>query len=384
MLLLLMLLAIAFFSIVWPAQAEGLDRSPRRMKRLDVAANWIVVTSIHAPTSQMQALCALAGWRTVVVADRKTPVNAWAGSACVLLSLEDQAALGYRILEHLPLNNYGRKNVGYLYAIQHGAQRIYETDDDNMPSTGEIPVYVGGRARRVDGGRHAVQNPYAHFGQAHIWPRGYPLGRINATREPAYDGCPNTERVYPVQQGLVSLDPDVDAIFRMTHGPEIGRIRFDAGRAPLTLARGTYCPYNTQNTMYLAPAFWGLLVPITPTIRVCDIWRSYWVQRMLWEVGEELLFMPPTAEQVRNPHDFMRDYREEEDLYLRSDEMIAVLTGWRAPEGDLFDAVYDLTKRLNARALLGNADVLLMRAWLEDLIALDYRAPLLLRTPPVC
>lgn len=38
------------------------------------------------------------------------------------LSFADQEALPYRILKLIPSNHFGRKNVGYLYAIYHGAK----------------------------------------------------------------------------------------------------------------------------------------------------------------------------------------------------------------------------------------------------------------------
>jgi len=38
--------------------------------------------------------------------------------------------LGYNITKYIPFNSYSRKNIGYLYAIQHGAREIFETDDN--------------------------------------------------------------------------------------------------------------------------------------------------------------------------------------------------------------------------------------------------------------
>jgi len=42
------------------------------------------------------------------------------------LTPEDQEALPYRITNILPWNHFGRKNVGYLYAVHHGA-KVRET-----------------------------------------------------------------------------------------------------------------------------------------------------------------------------------------------------------------------------------------------------------------
>jgi hypothetical protein len=63
----------------------------------------------------------LENWNVVVVGDTKTPSD-WALEGAVYLGLEEQAALGYQIHKLLPLRHYARKNIGYLYAIQHGAE----------------------------------------------------------------------------------------------------------------------------------------------------------------------------------------------------------------------------------------------------------------------
>ena len=50
---------------------------------------------------------------------------------CVYLSVADQKALGFRLTSKLPVRSYTRKNIGYLYAILHGATVIYDTVDDS-------------------------------------------------------------------------------------------------------------------------------------------------------------------------------------------------------------------------------------------------------------
>lgn len=63
----------------------------------------------------------------VVVADTKSPKD-WKRGSCVYLSVEDQQCLHYGIVELLPYKAYTRKNIGYLWAIQHGATKIFDTD----------------------------------------------------------------------------------------------------------------------------------------------------------------------------------------------------------------------------------------------------------------
>ena len=44
---------------------------------------------------------------------------------------------------------------------------------------------------------------------------------------------------------------------------------------------------------------------------MCDIWRSYWAQRLLWEMGASVMFVSGTVDQVRNAHDYVKDFRDE-------------------------------------------------------------------------
>ena len=76
-------------------------------------------------------------------------------------------------------------------------------------------------------------------------------------------------------QGMADLDPDVDAIYRLTQ--KLG-VNFEKDVASVVLPEGVMCPWNSQNTLFEREALWGLLIPVTTTFRVCDIWRSYWVQ----------------------------------------------------------------------------------------------------------
>lgn len=85
----------------------------------------------------------------------------------VYLSLKEQIRLGYHISKYLSLNSYARKNIGYLYAIQHGAKEIFEIDEDitiidlisfnfNL-SNHNIYYAIRNDSRMI--------NPYIHFGE---------------------------------------------------------------------------------------------------------------------------------------------------------------------------------------------------------------------------
>ena len=101
--------------------------------------------------------------------------------------------------------------MGYLKAIQQGAEEIYETYDDNEIVSGQLPNLERGYYVYNSSGRSVV-NPYAYFGYPSIWPRGYPLDQI---RPEMQSEAFSRVAVKPlILQGLADKDPDVDAIFR--------------------------------------------------------------------------------------------------------------------------------------------------------------------------
>lgn len=362
---------------------------------------WIVLTTINRPTSAVETLAVMDGWRVVVAGDLKTPTD-WAFNNCVFLSVEQQQALNYSIFDILPTSSYSRKNIGYLYAIQHGAKMIYETDDDNELRPMVIsPMEALGRA--IDGGAAVVKdggkclldssflpptsriltfnttdetvNPYAHFGHSSIWPRGYPLGDIQ--REvPSVFVVEEKARLL-IQQGLADGDPDVDAIFRLTRKRE-GRdidVVFNDFAPPVALPVGTFCPFNSQNTVFHHDALWGMLIPVTTAFRVCDIWRGYWAQRLVWEVDGRLSFLAASVTQRRNPHDYMLDYVDEADLYNQTPKLVDFLRSWKSDSEHLFDRILELSFAMAEHGFWGFGDVELTRAWLRDLISVGYEPP---------
>lgn len=223
-----------------------------------------------------------------------------------------------------------------------GARVIYETDDDNeligdrtvddyFLTDPRVALFGAGQSGGIAlrqatpdmadctssdkvPGACAV-NPYAFFGQPSVWPRGYPLNKIGSW--PAIHSTQSGVAVFPaVQQGLANGDPDVDAIFRLTRKRTDLPIQITfTDSEPVAIAPFVFTPFNSQNTLFHYSALWGLMIPRTTTFRVCDIWRGYWAQRLLWELPAQLSFHPPSVRQIRNPHDYILDYLDERDLY---------------------------------------------------------------------
>lgn len=274
---------------------------------------WIVITTIHRPNEAIGRLARDLGddWGVVVVADAKTPPF-WNDAPVELLSLERQREVFGAFASAAPLNHYSRKNFGYLYAQQRGATSILETDDDCFPyPTFGAKATRAVRGRLVGGGDWA--NVYRWFTDRLIWPRGLPLDAIHRRGDLLSDG---TSRECPVQQFLVDDDPDVDAIYRQVF-PGTG-FAFEADAAAVLLDAGTWCPFNTQNTLWFEEAFPLLYLPHFANFRVSDIWRSLVAQRALWLAGGTLAFHASTVSQKRNAHDVRHDFVDEIPSYTKN------------------------------------------------------------------
>eukprot|EP00741_Cyanophora_paradoxa_P000228 tig00000402_g221.t1 len=379
-------------------QVGGQGSGPSGYGKLSYFVPWAIITTINPPTDDVRKVAAVPGWQIVVVADKKTPKN-WSLPEYPnvhFLSVEDQEKLPYATRKLLPWNTYMRKNVGYLYAIERGATVVYETDDDNALLQDHVPVieetaHVATLEPCNPAGPDAqpVVNPYAYFGHRDIWPRGYPLQHLGTqdltcTRRSAPLHAPGAPRVsVPVQQYLADADPDLDAVFRLVKPKLVGHIHF-AKRDPVAVRRGLMVPYNTQNTVTLYQAFWGLWMPTSVNWRVSDIWRGYVAQAILWRLGARLAFGHATAVQVRNPHSYLHDFEEEMQLYLEAGKLVEFLRGWEPSEkaaGSVKAMMVELGDALLARKHWSELDANITRSFAADLEAVGYRFPLVPKAP---
>lgn len=333
-----------------------------------IGDKWVIITTINYPTKVFDTLSKLEDWNILVVADKKTPTD-WNFPGVTVLTVEDQLRLNYNILQHIPWNHYGRKNIGYIYAISCGAKIIYETDDDNFLINGQIDIHPEYSEWVTVASDTITTNPYAYFDQPTVWPRGYPLKNI-LKADTATWSC--QKNIYmPVQQGLVDKDPDVDAIFRLTRSEET---YFPSRKMPLALDKGVMAPFNSQNTIFYYSAFWGLLIPCSVTGRVADIWRGYVTQRLLWDIGGHLGFVASYAFQERNEHDLLKDFIDEMDLYLKTGQLMSALNE-KFPGDTLRERMLSLFEFLLNNSLIKQADVDLAYAWLQDLETVGYKFP---------
>ena len=325
----------------------------------------VVVTSIAAPNAVLGALaegCRGRGHRFIVVGDEASPAE-FRLEGCDFYGLKEQRETGFKFAELCPTRHYARKNLGYLLAARGGATVIAETDDDNIPRES----FWAERQRRqsvptAEGAGWV--NVYRYFTDEHIWPRGLPLERVKDAA-PEFDSLALADVDCPVQQGLADENPDVDAIYRLV-APLPVSFRRDRRVA---LARGSWCPFNSQNTTWWGEAFALMYLPAYCSFRMTDIWRSFVAQRVMWEQGWGVLFHEPTVWQERNEHNLMRDFRDEVPGYLHNAAICEALARIRlAPgAGRMGENMLACYEKLVGMSLVGAQELPLLAAWLEDL-----------------
>lgn len=322
-----------------------------------------VITTIAEPTEAMKTLSRRLldiNASLIAVGDTKGPKSFNLPNA-EFLPIEKQLELPFKLAKALPTKHYARKNIGYLQAIAEKADVIYETDDDNAPLanwTLRSKTIANVRIVRENG----WTNVYKYFTSQNIWPRGLLLDEIHTVRPIAET---KSQLEAPVQQGLVNLSPDVDAIWRLAEDRP-----FDFDNAPsVCLGPHVWCPFNTQSTWWFPQAYPLMYVPSNCSFRMCDIWKSFIAQRCLWELGHGVVFHAPEVVQERNEHNLMKDFTDEIPGYTGNRKLTEVLENTKLLPGEdnMSDNLLHCYEALQAAGFFPLEELQLVKLWLADI-----------------
>ncbi|CAF2123655.1 BnaA03g19610D [Brassica napus] len=349
---------------------------------------WIVVSVTKYPTEELKGLVKIRGWQVLAVGNSMTPKD-WSLKGAIFLSLDAQAELGYRVLDHLPYDSFVRKSVGYLFAIQHGAKKIYDADDRGEVIDGDLGKHfdvelVGEDAKQEpvlqyshENPNRTVVNPYIHFGQRSVWPRGLPLENVGEINHEEYYTEVFGGKQF-IQQGVSNGLPDVDSVFYFTRKTTLEPfdIRFDEHAPKVALPQGVMVPVNSFNTLYHSAAFWGLMLPVSVSSMASDVLRGYWGQRLLWELGGYVAVYPPTAHRFDRIEAY--PFAEEKDLHVNVGRLIKFLLAWRSQKHSFFETILDLSFAMAEEGFWTEQDLKFTDAWLQDLITVGYQQPRLM------
>ena len=301
-------LLISIFSNTYILFLKNKDYTKENKKPL-IPDKWIVITVFNPPSSFIINLEKnIEDWKIIVIGNNETNDIKWnifkSSNKLFYLSLEDQIDLNYNIIKYLKQNSYYRKSIGYLYAIQHGAKEIFEIDEDiEFNNFSYINNYFDdilvSYVKRNDS---LMINPYSHFGDTNIWPRGFKIQDIGKqiTNEFHFINSSNILLKPLIFQGLINYYPDVDSLFYLTKKDFNNMYNFNRSY-PLIYFPNNYVPINSKNTRYLYDIFPLLMFPISIDENIGDIWRGYIMQYFTWKMNGVIIYYSSDSFRKSNP-----------------------------------------------------------------------------------
>lgn len=276
---------------------------------------------------------------------------------CIYLDIELQDSLFGNLSRLIPYNHYGRKNLGYLYAISQGYTTIYETDDDNIPYD-NFDLFPENIVELEDK-NHRWINIFKYFTNgSHIWPRGYPLSIVKS--EPLFY-THETNILPSIITGLVEGDPDVDAIFRLTC---LSDVSWETNKA-IVVSRNNICVFNTQNTFWIDPdIFISMIIPCSVTFRYCDILRGIITNVILKYSKKNLMYISPNVMQIRNEHNLIKDLESESVMYIENENILEYIEDGIHDSDTIDIVITKIYNNLLGKNIIKELDVFILKEWL--------------------
>ena len=320
-------------------------------------------------------------WKIVVIGNNETNDKRWnifkSSNKLVYLSKEFQKYLNYSILKYLKPNSYFRKSLGYLYSIEHGAKEIYEIDEDlvfdykSFLKNNFDNKYVS-YVKRED---TLMSNPYLHFGDTNIWPRGFRINDIGKQTKIKFHitNSSNISLKPLIFQGLINNFPDIDSIFYLTSIKDKNSFNFQISNSyPLLYFPNNYIPINSKNTRYLYDIFPLLMFPISLDPCISDIWRGYIMQYFAWKIKGVVIYYSFDCyrEFVQKKFNIIKDKRN----YFELNKLIQLLISFSEKKynKDPFELHNTFLNILFENHMIEKLDIKIYNSFINDLIDIGY------------
>lgn len=298
---------------------------------------WIVALTTSEPTQYLKNFHdAIYGWCVLVVADLSTPKN-WTYKDVNFLDInaQNELATRFELIKSVPFNSYRRKIIGYLYAIEHGAKYIFDTDDDVYLDEGLFRF----KFNQLNGIVNNKNSIYVDLKGQHT----YYMNQTQASFR-LYSSPP----VPTIQQGL----------FMEVKG------EYDLNSPPLILDTNQYCHLNSKNTFYHYNAFWSLMFPLEVENRYYADMRSYLSIRLMRELGDRVAVIPTNMLTI----DLGVGRRSRMDL-------IKVLNEWECEVVEFSDCILTCVEHLVKKKFLNQSEANFYQQWVQTLNTIGYKWP---------
>ena len=306
---------------------------------------YIVTTTINEPTIATKKFCKIAvekDFTFVIVGDAKTPHESYRkleNSNIIYLSPEQQEDLYKELSDTIGWKSIQRRNIGFVYAYDQGADIIATIDDDNIPYDNWGDNILINKEVEIDLFSHKsfnVFDPISPTNHNGLWHRGYPIELVPSKNDIEYKG--KTIRKILIQADFWDGDPDIDALCRLSKMPVCKFNQFNP------FGSNQIAPFNSQNT-FLSREVIPYYAVLPHAGRMDDIWGSYIVQ---YYFPNSVVYNKATVYQDRNEQDLVTNLENEVIGYRNTLNLINDLKNFTnyLPEASLkFWDVY--TKQFN-------------------------------------
>jgi hypothetical protein len=329
----------------------------------------------------------------IVIIDRKTPASvaercAHYGLICPTLPEQESFLARFPALAaRVPYDSDNRRNIGFLMALDRGAELLISIDDDNyclddVDFVGEhlaAGAAIDLASTESDDGWINICSLLDSSTKDEIFPRGFPYFARRQKRTLREEAAPRAR--VAINAGLWLSDPDVDAMTRLVQAPHIA----SAKQHSLRLGPRTWTPINTQNTAIVRDAVaayyyvrMGFSVGGMRIDRYGDILSGYLIQECVKTRGEAIRIGSPIADHRRTPHNLFKDLYNELAGMVILEDLLPWFTELAIGDGsyaEMYAAVADAIEQKSAsmRGFVwddGGRDFLAdtaanMRAWLD-------------------
>jgi hypothetical protein len=139
----------------------------------------IVSTTINPPTKAIKLFDQLEDYELIVIGDRKTPTN-YKLNKGRYFGPEEQHNKYKKLSDLIGWDCIQRRNIGFLIALELGADVIATVDDDNIPLTGWGNNSFIGKTEKVK--KYIVDDfvfdPIGATNYSTLWHRGFPIQKV--------------------------------------------------------------------------------------------------------------------------------------------------------------------------------------------------------------
>jgi hypothetical protein len=290
---------------------------------------FIVTTTINHPTIATKKFIDIAvrdNWTFVIVGDTKTPHEEYQNLEkiykphVIYLSPETQEKLYPELSNTIGWKSIQRRNIGFVYVYDNGAEIVATVDDDNIPYDNwgqnlhvgkeiEIDLFENTSVKYFD--------PISVTNQKELWHRGYPIECLQQKNNVEYKG--KTKRKVLVQADFWDGDPDIDALCRLSKKPIVKFNNFDP------FCSNQIAPFNSQNTFLSREVipYYSVLPHIG---RMDDIWGSYILQKYF---PNSVIYCKASVYQDRNLQDLITNLEKEIIGYRNTFDLLSNLDNYQ-------------------------------------------------------